>query len=50
VRAVVQRVRGASVTVDGDVVGIIDADRQGLVVLVGVTLSVSEELASRLAA
>jgi D-tyrosyl-tRNA(Tyr) deacylase len=35
VRAVVQRVTHASVTVDGDVVGAID--RPGLVVLVGVT-------------
>jgi D-tyrosyl-tRNA(Tyr) deacylase len=50
VRAVVQRVRGASVTVDGDVVGRIDADHQGLVVLVGVTHSDTEELAARLAA
>ena len=49
-RAVVQRVRGASVTVDGDVVGRIDADHQGLVVLVGVTHSDTEELAARLAA
>jgi D-aminoacyl-tRNA deacylase len=50
VRAVVQRVRGASVTVDGDLVGRLDADRQGLVVLVGVTHSDTEELAARLAA
>ncbi len=50
VRAVVQRVRGASVTVDGDVVGRLDADRQGLVVLVGVTHSDTEEVAARLAA
>jgi D-tyrosyl-tRNA(Tyr) deacylase len=49
-RAVVQRVRGACVTVDGEVVGRIDADRQGLVVLVGVTHSDTEDVAGRLAA
>jgi D-tyrosyl-tRNA(Tyr) deacylase len=37
------------VTVDGDVVGRLDAHRQGLVVLVGVTHSDTEELAMRLA-
>jgi D-aminoacyl-tRNA deacylase len=50
VRAVVQRVRGASVTVDGDLVGRLDGDRQGLVVLVGVTHTDTDELAARLAA
>jgi D-aminoacyl-tRNA deacylase len=50
VRAVVQRVRGASVTVDGVVVGRLDADQQGLVVLVGVTHTDNEQLAARLAA
>jgi D-aminoacyl-tRNA deacylase len=47
-RAVVQRVRQASVTVDGEVVGAID--REGLLVLVGVTHDDTTEQAERLAA
>jgi D-tyrosyl-tRNA(Tyr) deacylase len=47
VRAVVQRVTQASVTVDGEVVGAID--RPGLVVLVGVTHSDTEAHAEKLA-
>jgi D-tyrosyl-tRNA(Tyr) deacylase len=47
-RAVVQRVSSASVTVDGEVVGAID--RPGLVVLLGVTHDDSAEVADRLAA
>ena len=46
-RALVQRVTSASVTVDGDVVGSIG---HGFVVLVGVTHSDSEAVASKLAA
>ena len=46
-RAVVQRVTQASVTVDGEVVGAID--RPGLVVLVGVTHSDTEAHAEKLA-
>jgi D-tyrosyl-tRNA(Tyr) deacylase len=49
VRAVVQRVRSASVSVDGEVVGSIDGG-QGLCVLVGVTHDDTEETAARLAA
>ena len=45
-RAVVQRVTSASVTVDGAVVGQID---RGLLVLVGVTHTDDAEIASRLA-
>jgi D-tyrosyl-tRNA(Tyr) deacylase len=48
VRAVVQRVTQASVTVDGEVVGAID--RPGLVVLVGVTHSDTKAHAEKLAA
>jgi len=48
VRAVVQRVTQASVTVDGEVVGAID--RPGLVVLVGVTHSDTTAQAEKLAA
>jgi D-aminoacyl-tRNA deacylase len=48
VRAVVQRVSQASVTVDGEVVGAID--RPGLVVLVGVTHTDTKETAAALAA
>ena len=50
-RAVVQRVRQASVTVDGVVVGSIgDGTGQGLCVLVGVTHDDTEDIAARLAA
>jgi D-tyrosyl-tRNA(Tyr) deacylase len=50
-RAVVQRVREASVTVDGAVVGSIgDGTGQGLCVLVGVTHDDTERTAARLAA
>ena len=49
VRAVVQRVRSASVSVDGEVVGSIDGG-QGLCVLVGVTHDDTKETAARLAA
>jgi D-tyrosyl-tRNA(Tyr) deacylase len=50
-RAVVQRVRQASVTVDGVVVGSIgDGTGQGLCVLVGVTHDDTEQSAARLAA
>jgi D-aminoacyl-tRNA deacylase len=48
VRAVVQRVSQASVTVDGEVVGAIE--RPGLVVLVGVTHTDTKETAAALAA
>ena len=50
-RAVVQRVRQASVTVDGVVVGSIgDGTAQGLCVLVGVTHHDTQQTAARLAA
>jgi D-tyrosyl-tRNA(Tyr) deacylase len=50
-RAVVQRVRQASVSVDGVVVGSIgDGFGQGLCVLVGVTHDDTEQTAARLAA
>ncbi len=50
-RAVVQRVRQASVTVDGVVVGSIgDGTAQGLCVLVGVTHDDTQQTAARLAA
>jgi D-tyrosyl-tRNA(Tyr) deacylase len=54
-RAVVQRVRTASVSVDGEVVGSIGGDPgggsgQGLCVLVGVTHDDTEQTAARLAA
>ena len=50
-RAVVQRVRQASVTVDGIVVGSIgDGTGQGLCVLVGVTHDDTEQTAAQLAA
>jgi len=48
VRAVVQRVTDADVTVDGEVVG--QLDRPGLVVLVGVTHDDTAEHARKLAA
>ena len=47
-RAVVQRVSQAAVTVDGEVVGAID--EPGLVVLLGVTHDDTAEIADRLAA
>jgi D-tyrosyl-tRNA(Tyr) deacylase len=47
VRALVQRVTSASVTVDGTVVGAIDA---GLLVLLGVTHDDTPEVAAKLAA
>jgi D-tyrosyl-tRNA(Tyr) deacylase len=47
-RAVVQRVSSASVTVDGEVVGAIE--RPGLVVLLGVTHEDTPDVADRLAA
>ena len=47
-RAVVQRVSQASVTVDGKIVGSID--EPGLLVLVGITHDDTPELAARLAA
>ena len=47
-RAVVQRVTKASVTVDDEVVGAID--RPGLVVLVGVTHTDTDDIARKLAA
>jgi D-tyrosyl-tRNA(Tyr) deacylase len=47
-RAVVQRVASASVTVDGEVVGALD--RPGLMVLVGVTHTDSAATAAKLAA
>ena len=47
-RAVVQRVSQASVTVDGEVVGAID--RPGLLILLGVTHDDTEEKAAALAA
>lgn len=46
-RAVVQRVTSASVTVDGGVVGVID--RPGLLVLLGVTHDDTADLAAKLA-
>jgi len=46
VRALIQRVTRASVTVDGEVIGAIDA---GLLVLVGVTHTDDEAAATRLA-
>jgi D-aminoacyl-tRNA deacylase len=48
VRAVLQRVTSASVTVDGEVVGAID--EPGLLVLLGVTHDDTDEVAERLAA
>ena len=48
-RVLVQRVASASVSVDGEVVGAIQPDRQGLLALVGVTHTDDEEKAERLA-
>jgi D-tyrosyl-tRNA(Tyr) deacylase len=45
-RALIQRVRRASVTVDGDVIADIDA---GLLVLLGITHTDNEDIADRLA-
>ncbi|TSE02130.1 D-tyrosyl-tRNA(Tyr) deacylase [Skermania sp. ID1734] len=49
-RALVQRVSSASVSVDGTVTGEIRPTGQGLLVLVGVTHSDTREIAQRLAA
>jgi D-aminoacyl-tRNA deacylase len=51
VRAVVQRVTSASVTVDGEIVGAVEPgpDRQGLLVLLGVTHCDDAATAGRLA-
>jgi D-tyrosyl-tRNA(Tyr) deacylase len=49
VRVLVQRVTSASVTVDGDVVGEIRPDGQGLVALVGVTHDDDADTARRMA-
>jgi D-tyrosyl-tRNA(Tyr) deacylase len=48
-RAVVQRVTSASVSVGGEVVGAIEPDGQGLLVLVGVTHDDSPDSAAKLA-
>ncbi|BBY53250.1 D-tyrosyl-tRNA(Tyr) deacylase [Mycobacterium koreense] len=48
-RVLVQRVNGARVVVDGEVVGAIAAGRQGLVALIGVTHSDDAQTAARLA-
>src|ERR1700721_780926 len=48
-RVLVQRVASAAVMVDGDVVGAIDPDGQGLLALVGVTHSDDAAKARRLA-
>lgn len=48
-RVLVQRVTSAAVSVDGEVVGAIAPDGQGLVALVGVTHSDDAEVARRLA-
>ena len=48
-RVLVQRVTSASVSVDGEVVGAIDAAEQGLLALVGITHSDDADLARRMA-
>jgi D-tyrosyl-tRNA(Tyr) deacylase len=48
-RVLVQRVSSASVSVDGQVVGAIRPDGQGLLALVGVTHADTDETAQRLA-
>ena len=48
-RVLVQRVTSASVSVDGAVVGAIDAAEQGLLALVGITHSDDADLARRMA-
>lgn len=48
-RALVQRVRSASVRVDGRVVGAIEPDGQGLLVLIGVTHTDTEAIAAAMA-
>jgi D-aminoacyl-tRNA deacylase len=48
-RVLVQRVTSASVTVDGEVVGAIHPDGQGLLALVGVTHTDDEQKAQRIA-
>jgi D-aminoacyl-tRNA deacylase len=49
VRILVQRVSSASVTVDGEIVGAIAPDSQGLLALVGVTHDDDADKAARLA-
>jgi D-aminoacyl-tRNA deacylase len=49
VRVLVQRVSSASVSVDGEVVGAIRPDRQGLLALVGVTHDDDADKAQRMA-
>jgi D-tyrosyl-tRNA(Tyr) deacylase len=49
VRILVQRVTSASVTVDGEIVGAIEPDRQGLLAFVGVTHDDNVDKAQRLA-
>ena len=48
-RVLVQRVASASVSVDGEVVGALQPDGQGLLALVGVTHTDDEQKAERLA-
>lgn len=48
-RVLVQRVTSAAVSVDGEVVGVIKPDRQGLVVLVGITHGDDADTARRMA-
>ena len=48
-RVLVQRVSSASVSVDGDVVGVVPPGGQGLLAFVGVTHSDTEDTALRLA-
>jgi D-aminoacyl-tRNA deacylase len=48
-RVLVQRVSSARVSVDGDVVGAIEPDGQGLLAFVGVTHSDTDDTAQRLA-
>lgn len=48
-RVLVQRVTAASVTVDGQVIGAIEPEGQGLVALVGVTHDDDAEVACRMA-
>jgi len=48
-RVLVQRVSSASVSVDGEVVGAVRPDGQGLLAFVGVTHSDTEDTAQRLA-
>ncbi len=48
-RVLVQRVSSASVTVDGETVGVIEPERQGLLALVGVTHDDDAPKAARMA-